>query len=87
MGSFIKLLKNPSKIIYVLDKIGIGRHIPDSIYLKMKYRASFSKKLNLKNPETYNEKLQWLKLYDRKNEYTDLVDKYEVKKYTPHQFC
>ena len=38
-----------------------------------------NKKLNLKNPETYNEKLQWLKLYDRKPEYTKMVDKYEAK--------
>lgn len=39
------------------------------------------KKLNLKNPQTYNEKLQWLKLYDRKPEYIKMVDKYEVKEY------
>ena len=40
-----------------------------------------NKKLNLKNPQTFNEKLQWLKLYDRKPEYTQMVDKYEAKKY------
>lgn len=39
------------------------------------------KKLNLKAPETYTEKLQWLKLYDRRPEYVKMVDKYEVKKY------
>ena len=39
------------------------------------------KRLDLNNPQTYNEKLQWLKLYDRKPEYTKLVDKYEVKKF------
>lgn len=39
------------------------------------------KKLNLDNPKTFNEKLQWLKLYDRKPEYTKMVDKYEAKKY------
>ncbi|HCT70131.1 MAG TPA: glycosyl transferase [Bacteroidales bacterium] len=41
----------------------------------------FNKKLDLKNPETFNAKLQWLKLYNRKPEYIQLVDKYEVKKY------
>ena len=41
----------------------------------------FHHKLNLKNPQTYNEKLQWLKLYDRHEEYTQMVDKYEAKKY------
>jgi hypothetical protein len=39
------------------------------------------KALNLKNPQTFNEKLQWLKLYDRRPEYTMMVDKYEAKKY------
>lgn len=39
------------------------------------------KRLNLKNPQTFNEKLQWLKLYDRNPEYTKMVDKYEVRKY------
>ena len=39
------------------------------------------KKLNLKKPQTFNEKLQWLKLYDRNPSYTKMVDKYEVKKY------
>ena len=37
------------------------------------------KKLDLKNPKTMNEKLQWLKLYNRKEEYRDLVDKVKVK--------
>lgn len=39
------------------------------------------KKLNLNNPKTYNEKLQWLKLYDRNPAYTKMVDKYEVRQY------
>lgn len=39
------------------------------------------KKLNLDKPVTFNEKIQWLKLYDRKPEYSKMVDKYEVKKY------
>lgn len=45
------------------------------------YRRCMGKKLNLKNPQTFNEKLQWLKLYNRNPEYTKMVDKYEVKKY------
>ena len=57
------------------------RLIPDKTYLKIKYRLAMKKKLNLKNPRTYNEKLQWLKLYDRKEIYTTMVDKYEAKKY------
>lgn len=55
--------------------------LPDKLYLKMLYRVKVGKKLNLTNPQTFNEKLQWLKLYDRKSEYTKMVDKYEVRKY------
>lgn len=55
--------------------------IPDSIYLRYAYYKSFHKWLHLRNPQTFNEKLQWLKLHDRNPEYTKMVDKYEVKKY------
>lgn len=58
-----------------------GTFLPDELYLKLQYRAKLDKKLNLKNPKTFNEKLQWLKLYDRKPEYTIMVDKYLAKKY------
>lgn len=81
MASVLKLIKNPAKFVYIWDKLGISRVIPDRAYLKLKYRAALGKKLNLEDPKTYNEKLQWLKLYDRKPEYTLMVDKYEAKKY------
>lgn len=55
--------------------------MPDKMYLKIRYRVKLQKKLNLKNPQTYNEKLQWLKLYDRRPEYIPLVDKYEMKSF------
>ena len=55
--------------------------IPDALFLKMRYRAIMKKPLNLKNPETMNEKLQWLKLYDRQPKYTNMVDKYMVREY------
>ena len=42
-------------------------------------------RLNLNNPQTFSEKLQWLKLYDRRPEYTTMVDKYAVKKYVSEQ--
>ncbi len=53
----------------------------DKLYLQMRYYLEFGKPLNLKNPVTFNEKLQWLKLYNRKPEYTRMVDKYAVKEY------
>lgn len=55
--------------------------MPDKLYIKLCYKCKLGKRLNLKNPQTFNEKLQWLKLYDRKPEYTTMVDKYAVKEY------
>lgn len=55
------------------------RILPDEPYLRLIYLVKFHRLLNLKNPQTYNEKLQWLKLYDRNPEYTRMVDKYEAK--------
>lgn len=56
----------------------MGR-LPDKIFIQLKYIYIFKKALNLKQPKTFNEKLQWLKLYDRKNIYSSLVDKITVK--------
>lgn len=61
--------------------LALTRFIPDELYLRMAYRAVTGKKLHLNPPVTYNEKLQWLKLHDRKPEYTDMVDKYEVRRF------
>lgn len=57
------------------------RFFPDRWFVKLIYRQITGKKLELNHPVTFNEKLQWLKLYDRKPEYTLYVDKYEVKKH------
>ena len=57
------------------------RFIPDKTYIKIYYRLKMHKKINLKNPKSYNEKLNWIKLYDHNPLYTKIVDKYEVKPY------
>lgn len=54
---------------------------PDKIYLSRIYKSIFGKKINWKNPTTFNEKLNWLKIYNRRPEYIRMVDKYEVKQY------
>lgn len=76
----IRVLKQPIRIIRYL---GMNNYISidDEIFLKISYKCAFNKKLNLDNPQTFNEKLQWLKLYDRNPKYTKMVDKYEVKEY------
>ena len=55
--------------------------IPDVLFIKLKWKHVMGYPLNLESPKTFNEKLQWLKLYDRRPTYTQMVDKYEVKKY------
>ena len=67
----------------VVKKIAqtFGALLPDSVYIRIRYFLSFHKLLNLKSPRTYNEKLQWMKLYDRNPLYTQLVDKYEVRSF------
>ena len=66
---------------YRLNRYNLLKWLPDKTYLKVFYRLKFDKKLDLKNPKTFNEKLQWLKLNDRNNDYTNMVDKYSVKEY------
>ena len=58
----------------------MGRILPDKLWIQMKFVARTGKFPNLRNPKSFNEKLQWLKLYNRKPEYCAMVDKYEVKK-------
>lgn len=65
----------------VLEALGKYDKADDKVYLEKKYRAMMGKPLDLANPKTFNEKLQWLKLYDHRPEYTAMVDKYEAKKY------
>lgn len=61
--------------------VHFGQWLPDSTYLKLMFRLKMGSRLNLKNPRTFSEKLQWLKLYNRRSQYTTMVDKYAVKEY------
>lgn len=68
----------------IFIKLCIGGYfnwVPDKVYLKMFFRARLGYGLNLEHPQTFNEKIQWLKLYDRNPLYTLLSDKYEVRNF------
>ena len=88
MSRIIRRLKNfvenPKRTFYVVVNV-INRRWPrfisDKLCLKAHFYLRFCYELNLKHPSTFSEKLQWLKLYDRRPEYTKMVDKYEAKKY------
>ena len=80
MLSLLSYIKNPRNLgVSLLTHF--GGWIPDKPYIKLLYWFKMRRKLNLDKPETYNEKLQWLKLYYRNPSYTEFVDKYAVKEY------
>ena len=85
MNKYIRLIKkfctNKTILFSYLTKLGIFNGLPDEQYLKLKYKNVFGRELDLENPKTFNEKLQWLKLHNRKPEYTVMVDKYKVREY------
>lgn len=58
---------------------------PDKLFLQILYRARMGRSLNLKDPKSFSEKLQWLKLYNRRPEYTIMVDKVKAKDYVAHK--
>ena len=80
INKVIKTLMSPNIVILAMMNAGFFKWLSDKSYLKLKYRLNLGKKLNLNNPITYNEKIQWLKLNDRNNQYTLMVDKIEAKK-------
>ena len=74
-------LKNPKRIYGFFASRGLLNWMSDKAFVKMAYKNNTGKKLNLKNPQTFNEKLQWMKVYDHNPLYTQLVDKYEVREF------
>jgi hypothetical protein len=73
----MSVIHNLKKII----KKEINNILPDSIYLTRKFLKLMKRPLDLKNPKTFNEKLQWLKINDRRPEYINMVDKYAAKEF------
>ena len=80
VGGFKFLFDKNYRFIY---QIGLGKYnsMPDKEFLERYYYAIFRKDLNLTNPKSFSEKLQWIKLYDHNPLYTLLVDKYLVRRY------
>lgn len=81
LNKILRYLSNQEFRIRVNSKLGLYKNTDDKKYINKLFQASMGYPLDLDNPITFNEKLQWLKLYDRNPEYTIMVDKYEVRKY------
>lgn len=80
MQPIINYIKHPSRLALGIIK---KTHFlySDSLYLSLYFYLQTGKRLHLNPPQTFSEKLQWLKLHDRNSLYTKLVDKYAVKEY------
>lgn len=76
-----KTIHDPTFPIKILASKGFFNKLSDEKYLKLMYYIYMHKKLDLKTPKTFSEKLQWLKLHNRNPEYTLMVDKYKVRSY------
>ena len=81
IDKFLKAVREPYWALSVVLRKISPLIKNDEQFIRWEYYLGMRKRLNLNDPKTFNEKLQWLKLNDRHPEYTKLVDKYEVKKY------
>ncbi len=82
ISAIVRVLKSPWLLVaHFFQHKPFCYLLSDEKWLEAYFRAYHHKKLNLENPRTFNEKLQWLKLYDRKIEYKMMSDKYGVRKY------
>lgn len=81
LDKIIRFLSDSDYRFLVLAGKGWEGHVPAELFLKQMYRIRMAQKLNLEQPSRYTEKLQWLKLYDHRPEYTTMVDKYAAKQY------
>lgn len=75
-------VKSIIKPLYLkLYHSGIFNVIPDRCFVPFQYRMATGRKLKLNNVSTFNEKIQWMKLFDRNPMYPIIVDKYKVREY------
>lgn len=82
MKRIISNFKNPYALLfYILNKTRITRLFSDEFYIRFLYRRVMGKRINLENPLTFGDKINWLKLNYYKKEFCLMVDKYESKKY------
>lgn len=76
-----KIIMDPSYRFDFIRSKGVFDKMPDIDYIELLFRKQMGYSLHLEDPRTYNEKLQWLKLYDKRPEYTEMVDKYAAKSF------
>lgn len=80
-NAFIRFITDKNYRFLLLESRGLYKYASDEEIIKRAYRAKMGKNLNLDEPLTLSEKIQWLKLYDRNRLYYTLLDRYKVKKW------
>lgn len=96
LQKFLKSMKYLNKLIeLLLDPYALGEFIwrrafsrivtNDELYIRVRFLLCTHQKLPLCKPQTFNEKLQWLKLYNHNSDYSQMVDKYSVKEYVKNK--
>lgn len=81
MNSIAFLKKVKSYIYWKLNLDRLYYNMSDEDYIRLNYKKVFGKELNYENTRTFSEKIQWLKIYNRRPEYTNMVDKLAAKEY------
>lgn len=79
LKTFFSLIRKPWEMVIPLDSNHLLFWMSDEMFARLAFRGNMGYPLDLENPKTFNEKLQWLKIYDHRPEYTDLVDKLKAK--------
>ena len=77
----VRYIKRYPNYLFIVLLQRLAPILPDKLYLKLMFRLKMGYWMDFANPKTFQEKLQWLKLYNRKPEYTKMVDKFAVKEY------
>lgn len=86
MHKILKYLKKPSLLYLWAASKGLTDFVPDELHIRISYRIRTGEALNLDNPSTFNEKMQWLKLHDHNPLYPVLADKFRVKSWIIEHF-
>ena len=85
MKNVLAFFRDPHARLTILSSRGFLKWMSDEQFLKRMYRIRLGKSPDLEAPRTFNEKMQWLKLHDRRPLYTQMVDKYAVRGYIGEQ--
>lgn len=78
---FKNFILNPDLRFSYMTKLGFHKSMSDERFVRKSFELRMGKKVNLENPVTLNDKLQWLKLHDRRPIYTIMADKYRAREY------